>query len=392
MGSSPFFHFLTLGLFGERRKHLGVVALSVLLLFLLAATLFISSSLHSSLSRALEREPDFVVQRVRGDHLLPVPEEWVDEIAALHGVTRVAPRVWGRYYPKPKQDPFLIVGIDFLEDQSQKALAKLVEGIDLRRFLAGEKMLVGAGVARWMDRHFYQKDFSFLTPEGKFMKVERFGILPSESDLVADDMVLLPIETARRILGLGEEESTDITFDVPNESEWPNIQDKIAALHYDLRVISKKENRAAYTRLFDYKGGFFLVLYLIVLLAFVLILYQRTSQVYSHEKRSIGILRALGWSIGDVLRLKLYETLSIVIASFVLGVGLAYFYVFIFQAPMLRQIFLGGGMAGGDLRLIPVLDFSVLASIFLLFAVSFVAAVLIPVWRIAVTDPKEAML
>ncbi len=392
MSASPFFHFLTLGLFGERRKHLGVVALSVLLLFLLASSLFIASSLHSSLNRALEEEPDFVVQRVRGDHLLPVPEEWVDEIAALHGVSRVAPRVWGRYYPKPKESPFLIVGVDFLEDQSQKALAKVMEGIDLRAFLSGEKMLLGPGVARWMDGHFYKKGFTFLTPEGKFLQVERFGLLPAESGLVSDDLALLPIETARKILGLGEEESTDITFDVPNEDEWDNIQDKVSAMHYDLRIISKKENRKAYAQLFDYKGGFFLVLFLIVLLAFVLILYQRTSQVYSHEKRSIGILRALGWSISDVLRLKLYETLSVVVASFLLGVGLAYLYVFVFQAPLLRQIFLGGGEMHSRLHLVPVLDFSVLTSIFLLFAVSFVAAVLIPVWKIAVTDPKEAML
>lgn len=392
MGNSPFFHFLTLSLFGERRKHLGVVALSVVLLFLLAATLFVSSSLHTSLGRALESEPDFVVQRVRGEHLLPVPEEWADEIAALHGVSRVAPRVWGRYYPKSKRDPFLIMGIDFLEDQSQRALAKLMEGIDLRNFLSGEKMLVGSAVARWMDRHFYTGSFSFLTPEGKFFEVKRFGILPAGSELLGNDMVLLPIESARKILGLKEGESTDLTFNVPNEDEWDNIQDKVAAMHYDLRIISKKENRAAYTELFDYKGGFFLVLYLIVLLAFVLILYQRTSQVYSHEKRSIGILRALGWSIGDVLRLKLYETLSVVIASFVLGVSLAYFYVFGLQAPLLRQIFLGSGGEGNGVRLMPVLDFSVLASIFLLFAVSFVAAVLIPVWRVAVTDPKEAML
>jgi len=393
MGNSPFFHFLTLGLFAERRKHLGVVALSVVLIFLLSATLFISSSLHATLTQALDSEPDFVVQRVRGDHLLPVPEAWVDEIAEFHGVSRVAPRVWGRYYPKPKEAPFLIVGVDFLEDQSQKALARLIEGIDLRKFLSGEQMLVGSGVARWMDRHFYKKEFSFLTPNGEFLRVRRFGVLPEGSELVADDMVLLPIETARKILGLGEGESTDVTFNVPNGDEWDNIQDKVAALHYDLRIISKRENRAAYARLFDYKGGFFLVLFLIVLVAFVLILYQRSSQVYSQEKRFIGILRALGWSIRDVLRLKLAETLVVVLASFVVGSTLAYYYVFLLDAPLLRQIFLGSSdVASTAPRLVPVLDFSVLTSIFLLYAVSFVAAVLIPVWRIAVTDPKEAML
>ncbi len=392
MGNKPFLHFLALNLFGERRKHLGVVGLSVLLIFLLASTLFIASSLQTTLSRALEKEPDFVVQRVRGDHLLPVPESWVDEIASIHGVSRVVPRVWGRYHTEPKGDSFLVVGIDFLEDQSHPELAKLVEGIDLRKFLNGEKMLVGEGVARWMDTHFYPKTFSFLTPGGRFLKVERFATLPSESSLVARNLVIVPIELARRILGLGEEESTDITFNVPNDDEWDNIEDKIAAMHYDLRIVSKKESRKAYAELFDYKGGFFLVLYLIVLLAFVLILYQRASQVYSQEKRAIGILRALGWSIRDVLTLKIYETLSVVFASFVLGASLAYGYVFLLGAPLLRQIFLGSGMGESAPPLVPVLDFSILTSIFLLYAVSFLAAVLIPVWRIAVTDPKEAML
>jgi len=392
MGNSPFFHFLTLSLFGERRKHLGVIGLSVLLIFLLASTLFIASSLHTSLLKALEKEPDFVVQRVRGEHLLPVPEEWVDEIAELHGVTRVAPRVWGRYHVRPKGKSFLIVGIDFLEEQAHAGLARLLEKTDLRKFLTGGKMLIGEGVARWMDSRFYSRDYSFLTPGGEFLKVERFATLSPGSSLAADDMVIVPIELARRIFGLGEEESTDITFNVPNADEWDNIQDKISALHYDLRIVSKKENRKAYALLFDYKGGFFLALFLVVLLAFALVLYQRTSQVYSHEKRFIGILRALGWSIRDVLRLKIYETLSVVTASFVVGAVLAYGYVFVMGAPVLRQIFLGGSAVDTAPSLVPVLDFSVLASIFLLYAVSFLAAVIIPVWRIAVTDPREAML
>ena len=392
MGNNPFFHFLTLGLFAERRKHLAVVGLSVVLIFLLASTLFISSSLQHSLRQALESEPDFVVQRVRGDHLLPVPLEWADEIAELNGVNRVASRVWGRYYTEPKGRSFLIVGIDFLEDQSHRALAKLVESTDLRRFLSGKEMIVGQGVAEWMRSHFYPKGYNFLTPDGSFIPLKLFKVLPRSSSLVADDMVIVPIETARKILGISPEEATDLGFNVPNDDEWDNVQSKVSAMHYDLRIISKKESKAAYDRIFNYKGGFFLVLFLIVLLAFVLILYQRASQVYSHEKRSIGILRALGWSIRDVLSLKLLETLSVVVASFILGSVAAYFYVFALGAPLLRQIFLGAGNLASAPALVPMLDFSVLASVFLLYGVSFLAAVLIPVWRIAVTDPKEAML
>jgi len=61
-------------------------------------------------------------------------------------------------------------------------------------------------------------------------------------------------------------------------------------------------------------------------------------------------------------------------------------------APLLREIFLGGANLHNSIMLAPILDFGILSSIFLIYAVPFVSAVLIPVWKIAVTNPKEAML
>ena len=40
----------------------------------------------------------------------------------------------------------------------------------------------------------------------------------------------------------------------------------------------------------------------------------------------------------------------------------------------------------------PVVEFGTLSSIFLLYTIPLLASVLIPVWRVAVTSPKEAML
>ncbi|MEN8727855.1 MAG: FtsX-like permease family protein, partial [Sulfurovum sp.] len=144
--------------------------------------------------------------------------------------------------------------------------------------------------------------------------------------------------------------------------------------------------------LYNYKGGVFLILFLVVLATFTLILYQRYSMVYSTERRHIGLLRALGWSINDVLKLKFMETLVIVLISYILGVFIAYVYVFIAGAPLLKEVFLGGQNLHNTLNFVPVLDFSILTSIFLLYALPFIAAVLIPVWRVSVTDPKEAMI
>ncbi|HFS82401.1 MAG TPA: ABC transporter permease [Epsilonproteobacteria bacterium] len=185
---------------------------------------------------------------------------------------------------------------------------------------------------------------------------------------------------------------SDIAFNVPNDDEWANAADKVSALHYDLRVINKEDIVKAYENPYNYKGGIFLILFLITMVTFMLILYQRYAMVYSSERRHIGLLRALGWSIHDVLKLKFFETMMVVVVSFVLGVTLAYFYVFVLGAPLLREIFLGGANLHNKVTLVPVLDFTVLSTIFLIYAVPFVSAVLIPVWKIAVTDPKEAML
>ena len=363
-----------------------------MILFLLSSTLFISSSIRFSLEETLKVQPDFVMSRTQGGTAVPTPVSWSDEVLDIHGISNVTPRVFGRYFFEPKKKSFLVVGVDFFEEQGHENLQKLIDATDIRSFFNGKNMLVGQGVKDYLQAHFYKDSYNFLTPKGAFENVHIFKELPSQSNLIANDIMVMPIDLARKILGYDEDEATDITFDVPNPDEWYMISDKISALHYDLQVINKSDVEKSYENLYNYKGGFFLILFLILLGTFALILYQRYSMVYSSERRQIGLLRALGWSINDVLKLKFMETLLVVLISFVIGVCIAYMYVFVLGAPLLKEIFLGGQNLNNTLTFVPVLDLSVLTSIFLLYALPFIAAVLIPVWRVSVTDPKEAML
>lgn len=392
MKSSAFLHFLTLLLFKQKRKHSGVVLISVVLIFLLSAVLFLSASLQHSLLTALQKQGDFTIARIEAGRAVNTPLAWVDKILEINGITQVAPRIYGRYFFTPKGHSFLVVGIDFFDEQNTQALQTLLKNIDLKRFLSHESMLVGQGVKQFLQTHYFRDDFTFKTPKGTFKKVHIYQTLPAQSNLLANDMIVMPIGLAREIFGLGEDEVTDITFNVPNEAEWDNIITKLHLLFYDVRIVDKKEVKKAYKSLYNYKGGLFLILYLITLVTFMLILYQRYTMVYSAERKEIGILRAVGWSIQDILKLKLYENLVIVMISFTLGVVLAYFYVFVLEAPLLKQIFLGGANLSNVVKFVPVIDFGILGSIFLLYAVPFLAAVLIPAWKVAVTSPKEAML
>ncbi len=392
MNNNAFWYFLTLQFFKERSRHVGVIIISVLILFLLSSVLFISSSIRFSLEETLKVQPDFVVKRTQGAMAVPTPMIWSDELADIYGISKVTPRVYGRYFYEAKGRSFLIVGIDLFEEQAHRNLQKLMKDIDIKSFLDGSNMLVGEGVNAYLSAHFYKDSYNFLTPKGIFKNVNIFKILPSQSNLIANDMMLMPIDLAREILGYAVDEVTDIIFNVPNPDEWTMISDKVEALHYDLEVVNKRDVEKSYENLYNYKGGIFLILFLVVLGTFALILYQRYSMVYSSERRQIGVLRALGWSINDVLKLKFMETLLVVLISFTVGLFVAYMYVFVLGAPLLKEIFLGGQNLSNSVSFVPVLDFSVLTSIFLMYALPFIGAVLIPVWRVSVTEPKEAML
>jgi ABC-type lipoprotein release transport system permease subunit len=389
--SRAFLYYLFLIFYKEKRVHFGIVLISTILIFLISSTLFVSSSLKTTLFSELDNQADFVIQRVKGDRLVDAPLSWQDKVEEIYGVSKVTPRVYGRYFFEDKKEYALIVGVDFLEEQSSKELEALTKDLNLKEFLADKNMVVGAGVKEYLKSHFYSKDYSFLNTKGEFIKVKIYKTLNKNSSLFSNNLIIVPIDLAREILGVDEDYVTDFMLNVPNDDERDNVYTKLSSLYFDILVTSKKDIKKGYENLFNYKGGFFMVLFLLSLVTFILILYYRYTIIFYSQKRVIGIYRAIGWSIKDIIKLKTLESFMIVIVAFIIGVSLGYIYTFIFDAPLIKSIFIGSSNLVDYGKLEPVVDFRVISSIFLLFATPFMAASIVPVWKIAITNPKEAM-
>lgn len=389
--SRAFLYYLFLTFYKEKRVHFGIVLISTILIFLISSTLFVSSSLKTTLFSELDNQADFVIQRVKGDRLVDAPLSWQDKVEEIYGVSKVTPRVYGRYFFEDKKEYALIVGVDFLEEQSSKELEALTKDLNLKEFLADKNMVVGAGVKEYLKSHFYSKDYNFLNTKGEFVKVKIYKTLNKNSSLFSNNLIIVPIDLAREILGVDEDYVTDFMLNVPNDDERDNVYTKLSSLYFDILVTSKKDIKKGYENLFNYKGGFFMVLFLLSLVTFILILYYRYTIIFYSQKRVIGIYRAIGWSIKDIIKLKTLESFMIVIVAFIIGVSLGYIYTFIFDAPLIKSIFIGSSNLVDYGKLEPVVDFRVISSIFLLFATPFMAASIVPVWKIAITNPKEAM-
>lgn len=391
MKNSVFLNFLFLILFKHKSKHLAIFLISIFLVFLTTSVLFISNSLKKEIFNTLENQNDFIIQKINSGKVEPIPTSWIEEFNSINGVSLVQQRVYGYYYFMPENSYFTIVGIDFFEEQNNKNIKELLKILNISDFLETNSMIIGNGVKQLFDKYHYFDSYDFKLQDKKQLNIKIFKDLPKEANLIANDLIIMDINLAKKILNLAENLSSDIVLNVPNNLEKQNIKEEILLKHSNIRILEKEYLKKEYETMFNYKGGVFLILFLVVIFTFILILYQRYSMVNFGDKKEIAILKAVGWSIKDIIKLKFTENFIVAFCAFILGTVFAYIFVFILNAPILKNIFIGFSNIKNDFILIPNIEINTLISLFLFFIIPFLSAILIPVWKIAVIDVNESI-
>ena len=391
MKNSVFFNFLFLLLIKHKSKHIAIFIISILIVFLISSVLFISNSLKKEVFSTLDNQSDFIIQKTNNGKIFDTPISWVDDFSSINGVKNVQQRVYGLYYFMPENIYFTIVGVDLFEEHTNKNIKELLSILNISDFLRNDSMIIGNGIKKIFDKYHYFDSYDFKLLDKQSLNVKIFKDLPQEANLVANDLIIMDINLAKKILNIDEENSTDIVLNVPNDLEKQNIKEQLILKHSNIRILQKENLKKEYENMFNYKGGIFLVLFIVVIFTFILILYQRYSMISSSDKKEIGILKAVGWSIKDIIKLKIIENFIVGFMAFIIGVVFAYIFVFIFNAPILRNIFIGFSNVQNDFILNANIEFSTLITLFLFFIIPFLSAVLIPVWKIAVIDANESM-
>jgi putative ABC transport system permease protein len=391
MKNSVFFNFLFLLLVKHKSKHIAIFIISILIVFLISGVLFISNSLKKEVFSTLDNQSDFIIQKTNNGKIFDTPISWVEDFSSINGVKNVQQRVYGHYYFMPENIYFTIVGVDLFEENTNKNINDLLKTLNISDFLKNDSMIIGNGIKKIFDKYHYFDSYDFKLLPKQSLNVKIFKDLPQEANLVANDLIIMDINLAKKILNINEENSTDIVLNVPNDLEKQNIKEQLILKHSNIRILQKESLKKEYENMFNYKGGIFLVLFIVVIFTFILILYQRYSMISSSDKKEIGILKAVGWSIKDIIKLKIIENFIVGFMAFIIGVIIAYIFVFILNAPILKNIFIGFSNVQNDFILNANIDFTTIVTLFLFFIIPFLSAVLIPVWKIAVIDANESM-
>ncbi|ABV68329.1 conserved hypothetical protein [Aliarcobacter butzleri RM4018] len=391
MKNSVFFNFIFLLLVKHKSKHFAIFLISIFIVFLTSSILFIKNSLQKEISQALENQSDFIIQKTIANKIKDIDTSLIDEFYEINGVSKVTQRVYGQYYFMPENVYFTIIGIDFFEETTNQNLKELLNFLNISKFLEKDSMIIGNGVKKVLDKYAYFDSYDFKLENANSKNIKIFKDLPKEANLIANDLIIMDINIAKKILDIKPDFATDIVLDVPNPLERQNVKEQILLKESNIRILQKDELKKEYENMFNYKGGIFLILFIVVIFTFILVLYQRYSMISSNDKREIGILKAVGWSIKDIIKLKIIENFIVAFMAFIIGVIFAYIFVFILQAPVLKNIFIGFSNIKNDFILNQNIKVSNLITLFLFFMVPFLSAVLIPVWKIAVIDATKSM-
>ena len=384
MKSSVFINLIFLLLHKQKTKYISIFILATLTIFLLSTVIFIKSSLQNEILKTLESHNDFIIQREFGGRIFDIENQLEDKLRNIYGVKNITKRVYGRYKFLSEDVYFTIIGVDFSN------LNKELKNLGLQN-ISNDEMIVGFEVDNLLKKYKYTNYYDFFLPNKEIKKVKIAKVLEKESNIISSDIIILDINLARDILGINRDFSTNIAFDVPNKLERTNIKQKLQRLDLDLNIIQKEDILKKYETIFNYKGGVFLILYLVVLFAFIMILYQRYSQVSINERKQIAIFKAIGYSVRDIIKIKMSENFVVAFVSYIFGVLLAYFFVFILNAPILKNIFIDFSNIKNDFIIYPYIEFSTFVTLFLFFMVLFLSSVLIPVWKISAINPYESL-
>lgn len=375
----------------QKSKSFFITVIFTFLTFLLTSVFFIANSIKYELDSTVNALPQITVQKIKAGKAYDIDVDVIDDILEISGVSDAVARVWGYYYFENAGVNFTVCGLDQYEKQYKQSLEAVVEKFNIDDLSSDSSMLVGKGVKEIMSQNYYKEYFNFIKPDGTFKRINIGGVFDGDTQLESNDMIILSKEDAREIFDIEEEKATDIVVKVANPEEVPMIVQKIKLMYPDTRIISNEDLKVSYQNIFDYKSGVFLAIFIISLFTFFIVIYDKSSGLSSEEKKEIGILKAIGWTVDDILKEKFYESFIVSFIAYLLGVIFAFGFVYLFQAPILRDIFVGYSQLKTTFELPFVFDIQTLFLVFFLSVPIYIAATIIPSWRTATLEADEVI-
>lgn len=289
----------------------------MLLVALTATALLLTEALSNTAAELLEAGPSLVVRRVNAGGWSPMPvEEGLRIARSIPGITQARVRIWGA-----AAGPAGTVTVVGVNDETAENI--LSEKSEKRAGAPGVgEAVIGPGVSGMADAGVIGLT-GYKTLEFKIV-----GKIDSGAGSATQDIVLLHQEDARALLGIPPGQASDLALKVFHDEEQEAIiPDLAAAFPWPVRISTRKEAVGSYSAGFAKRGGIVYIAMTPALLALALLIAGVVRERIG-RRYEVGLLKALGWTSADVVKLQMFRAILIGAPSAALGMLTAYVLVF----------------------------------------------------------------
>jgi ABC-type lipoprotein release transport system permease subunit len=375
-------------LWRNRFKNSAVFLVFSLVIFFVASFRLVTSSLDNAAEQLLTAVPDITVQKMTAGRQDVLRYEDLAEVEELVGIKEIRPRIWGYYFDELNGANYTVIGDASFADNQQLPGLSIVYGVDdgvkqgVAPVVVGQSVIDSKNLAG-------RYSFSLFRPDLSLKSFSITGAFAENTSLVTGDLIVMGIEDASDLFGMGNDELTDLVVSVGNPAEIDTIAKKISERLPGSRVVTKNQIKKTYRAAFGWRSGFGLVCLLGSVAAFIIFAWDKASGLSEEQRREVGILKAVGWQTADVMSVRFWESVVISLLAFSIGYTLAWAHVLWFDGLLFRPVLLGWSVLSPPLSLLPVFRPGDLMLIFSISILPYLAATVIPAWRSALVRPDS---
>ena len=358
-----------------------------LALAVMSSMTFIRDGLRGDAQLSTAFLPDVTVEMLSAGRATHVPAGMAEKIQHLTNIARVVPRIWGilPIQANGQDNAYTLLGIDPARMPIPPAIRFALKS---GRFLRPDDrgcLVLGETVARSLHAHTGDV-LAIRTPAGEIYHFHVIGIFTSAVQIYAADLLLTHLEDARDFFGYAPGEAADLCVYVQGGAAHADYAAATIAKAFPTsRVLTREKLARVLEQSYGARSGIFQLLWLMLLVNIMLLVWSHASGAALFFKKEVGILKALGWSLPDILQARLIATALLSLFACLVGLWLGLFYVYL-GAPGIREYFLGWTAIYPKFTLPLHISIESIATLLALGTVPMLAAALVPAWVAAVQE------
>ena len=376
---------------------------------LFASVAFMEDGLTKEGEIGLKYAPDLTIQGMTAGRQTFVNSSYIGAIRGTPGVKQVEERIWG--YGNVGNSLIVIVGLD-LNNQTYNLRTGNSVGqiktetvnpadaypIESGQFIDANRngtVVIGKAIAELLNAK-VGSYITILTESTEVRVYEVVGIFNSQSSIYNADTIVMNIDDARLFFQVPEGKVTDIIIYLSNvdENSYTSLQNSVARqVSYipNIRVLTKDVLLKAQETTYGARSGFFSVVWFVLLIAVAIIAFNQTVVVGHESKFEVGLLKALGFSTTDVIKVRLIESATLGALAGSIGLAFGIVYDVALNAPVLKDFMMGWATLYPGFTVPVYISFQTVLLTYAIAIVPLLFATVIPSWLNATVDPDIAM-